>query len=62
MLLLSCLNWYNAPTQPFLPDPNKEGSHEAVVSCEAANEEIEYHLVASSPDALPRSLRGRGGG
>ena len=40
MSLLSWLNWYKAPTQPFLPDPNKEGSHEAAVSCEAANEEI----------------------
>ena len=41
MSLLSWLNWYKAPTQPLLPDPNKEGSHEA------ANEEIKYHLVSS---------------
>ena len=37
MSLLSWLNWYKAPTQPFLPDPNKEGSHEPGPKCDCDN-------------------------
>ena len=41
-------NCYKSPVQLFLPDPNRELSHEAAVCCAAANEEIKIQLASAS--------------